>query len=219
MHPLIGPRSPAFANSLHLGPRSPAFAGSLHRGPRSPAFAGSLRLVAIVVLAATRAHAEPLPPGSIGGAFGGVSGAGVDAKRIGYGYQVGLMASWQPMKTERKFGWTFRGALLFSQLYNGTAAQIEPTIKTVQMDVTVGVRFRPWASPSRYLTLRAGGELLRANEKIPPLDQRAFLGGIGSVGFDQYAYGFLFSVDVRYGLLGNGPGELALLIGIGRAGP
>ena len=29
----LGPRSAAFAGSLHLGPRSPAFAGSLHLGP------------------------------------------------------------------------------------------------------------------------------------------------------------------------------------------
>jgi hypothetical protein len=176
-------------------------------------------LVAIVVLAATRATAEPLPSGAIGGAFGGVSGAGADAKRIGFGYQVGLQASWQPTSTERKWGWTLRGTTLFSQLYGGTAAQIESTIRTVQMDLTVGLRFRPWATPSRYLTLRAGGELLRANEPLPPLEQRAFIGGIGSIGFDQYAFGFLFSVDVRYGLIGSGPSELGLLIGIGHAGP
>ncbi|MDB4953915.1 MAG: hypothetical protein JWO36_1484 [Myxococcales bacterium] len=174
----------------------------------------------LLVVLAQPAHSEPLPSGAIGGAIGGVSGTGPDAKRIGFGYQVGIQASWQPTSTERKIGWTLRGALLFGQLYTGSAPQIDPTIRTVQMDLTIGARFRPWATPSRFLTLRGGAELLRTNEPIPPLNSRAFLGGIASVGFDQYAFGFLFSIDVRYGLIAtSGPSELGLLLSIGRAGP
>ncbi|HEY5922925.1 MAG TPA: hypothetical protein VIV11_14700, partial [Kofleriaceae bacterium] len=99
-------------------------------------------------------------------------------------------------------------------------AQVDSELHTMQMDLTLGLRFRPWNTASRYLTVRAGGELLRSNEPIPPLMQRAFVGGIASVGLDQYVGTFMFNVDVRYGLIGNeGPRELALLIGVGLTGP
>jgi hypothetical protein len=93
------------------------------------------------------------------------------------------------------------------------------------MDLTAGMRFRPWTTPRRYLTARVGAELLRTNEPIPDSDEpgaemrRAFVGGIASVGFDQYIYDFMLSVDVRYGLIGDGPSQLALLVGFGVTGP
>jgi hypothetical protein len=87
------------------------------------------------------------------------------------------------------------------------------------MDFTLGLRFRPWTSVSRYLTMRGGGEFLRTNEPIPPLNQRSFVGGIASVGIDWYLGGNLLSFDVRYGLIGSGPDEIALLVGWGRTGP
>jgi len=165
--------------------------------------------------------ADPLPSGSIGFVFGVLSGTGADAKRLGYGYyQFGMQASWAHTHTDSRLGWSVRAATMFGTLYNGTAAQIEPELRTMQMDLTAGLRFRPWATPSRYLTARAGGELLRTNEPVPPKMQRAFLGGIASVGLDQYVGGFMFSVDVRYGLIGiNEPTELALLVGVGLTGP
>lgn len=183
-------------------------------------------LVATAVLGglaspASRAHAEDLPPGTIGFVFGVLSGTGADAKRLGFGfYQFGMQAAWQPMSAEQSLGWSIRWATMFGTLYNGTAPQIESELHTMQMDLMIGLRYRPWAAPTRYLTARIGGELLRANEPIPPAMQRAFLGGIASVGLDQYVGGFMFNVDVRYGLIGNeGPRELALLVGVGLAGP
>ena len=59
-----------------------------------------------IVLVSASAHAEPLPPGTIGPLTGALSGTGADAKRIGYGiYSFGLQASWHPMTTERTRGW------------------------------------------------------------------------------------------------------------------
>ena len=181
-------------------------------------------LAACVVLALASpapARAEELPPGTIGFMFGVLSGTGADAKRLGFGfYQFGMQAAWQPQATERAWGWSVRWGTMFGTLYNGSAAQIDTQLHTMQMDLQVGLRFRPWKTPSRYLTARAGGELLRSNQPIPPLMQRAFLGGIASVGLDQYVGGFMFNVDVRYGLIGNdGPRELALLVGVGVTGP
>jgi hypothetical protein len=183
----------------------------------------ALAACAVLALAgrAPSARADDLPPGTIGFVFGVLSGTGADASRLGYGfYQFGMQAAWQPTSTERAWGFSLRWGTMFGTLYNGTAAQIDTTLHTMQMDLMVGVRFRPWKTPSRYLTARAGAELLRANEPIPPMDQRAFLGGIASVGLDQYVGGFMFNVDVRYGLIGNeGPRELALLVGVGLTGP
>ncbi len=49
---------------------------------------------------------------------------------------------------------------------------------------------------------------------------RDFVGPIASVGIDQYAYGsFLISVDVRYGLIADGPGQIGIVIAAGFAGP
>jgi hypothetical protein len=180
-------------------------------------------LVVTAVLAglASSARAEPLPQGTLGFVFGVLSGTGADAKRLGYGfYQFGMQAAWQPAYTERRWGFTVRAGTMFGTLYSGSAAQIDSQLHTMQMDLSVGLRFRPWLTPSRYLTARVGGELLRTNEPIPPLMHRAFAGGIASVGLDQYVGGFMFNVDVRYGLIGNdGPSQLALLVGVGLTGP
>ena len=186
---------------------------------------GALAAAVVVVLAATAAHAEPLPPGAIGIFTGAISGSGADAKRIGAGYyQIGLQASWQPTTTESRYGWTLRWGAMFGALYGGSAQHIEPSLHTVQMDLTIGLRLRPWTSVTRYLTLRGGGELMRANEPIPtddsPMGHRAFVGAIASVGIDQYVGTVMFDIDVRYSMIGGtGPSELALLLGIAFAGP
>jgi hypothetical protein len=188
-----------------------------------------LRLVAAVALCALvplPAAAEPLPSGYIGPLFGGTSGTGADNKRLGYGViPFGLQAAWQPTTTERPYGWTIRWSTMFGRLYNGNAAKIDDLLLTVQMDVMVGVRYRPWATPRRYLTLRGGGELLRVNQPIPrtsddTMTHRNFLGGVASIGLDQYLPGsFMMNVDVRYGLIGTGPEQLSVLVGIGFTGP
>jgi len=183
-------------------------------------------VAAVVVAVAGPAAAENLPSGALGVVGGVPAGTGADAKLMGVGYQYGLQASWQPTSSDRAYGYTVRWATLIGALYNASAAQVENTLSTVTMDLTVGVRFRPWATPRRYLTARAGASLLRANEPIPDSDdpsaemRRAFVGGIGVVGFDQYISTFgLFSVDVRYGLIGDGPSQIALLVGFGMVGP
>lgn len=178
-------------------------------------------VVGALALGAVPAVADPLPQGTIGFMFGVLSGTGADAKRLGYGfYQFGMQAAWQPTFTERPWGWTLRWGTMFGTLFDGSAAQIDTQLHTMQMDLSVGLRYRPWQTPSRYLTARVGGELLRANEPIPPLMQRSFVGGIASVGLDQYVGGFMFNVDVRYGLIApDAPTSVAVIVGVGLTGP
>jgi len=176
--------------------------------------------VSIVVLgAAGAASAEPLPSGSIGLLGGAASGTGADANRLGFGYQLGAQAAWQPMATENRFGWAVKWSFVFGTMYSAGAASVGDELLTLQMDLMLGVRVRPGINPSRYVALRAGGELLRTNQTVPPQMQRAFAGGVASVGLDQYAYGFLFNLDVRVSQIGTGPTIIALMFGASKTGP
>lgn len=168
---------------------------------------------------ARAAAAEPLPPGSLGVFAGVASGTGVDANRLGFGYQIGGHAAWQPMVTERRIGWGLKWSVAFGTMYDAGAASVGDTLKTLHMDLMLGIRVRPGVNPSRYLTLRGGGQLLRANQEVPPSRERGFWGGAASVGIDQYAYGFLFNIDVRLNQIGSGPTIIALVLGAGKTGP
>jgi len=164
---------------------------------------------------AAPARAEPLPSGSMGVMFGAGAGTGRYAHQLGLGYyQFGAQAAWQPMATERRFGWSLKWSFLFGTMYQAEAARIDLYLRTLQMDFMAGIRFRPGVSPTRYLALRGGVELFRTNELIAPTNQRAFVGPVAAAAFEQYAFGaILFNVDVRYGLIGSGPTEIAALVG------
>jgi hypothetical protein len=183
-----------------------------------------MRAIALLAVIAYAPHsaAEVMPSGSMGVIAGGYAATGADAKRLGYGYVLpffSFSASWQPMTTDRRVGWTARWTTITTSAYNPVAGQVAD-LETLQMDLTFGVRVRPGDSPRRYLTLRAGPALLRANQTIPPKMQRAFLGPTSSVGFQQYLLGtrFMLDLDLRYGLIG-GPSELGLTAGISINGP
>jgi hypothetical protein len=180
-------------------------------------------LMLAVVAAPVQARAEALPSGSMGILLGGTAGTGADANRLGVGVIVwppSFQASWQPMTTERRIGWTARWTTMFSSSYVAEAAQVAD-LETMQMDLTLGVRIRPGSNFRRYITVRGGGGLFRANQRIPPQMERAFLGGTVSVGVQQYFIGtqFVLDFDVRYGLIGDGPSSIAFTAGISIAGP
>ena len=180
-----------------------------------------MRALVAILLVSSVAAAEPLPSGSLGIMGGLVGGTNADAKHVGFGvYQFGAQAQWQPMTTDRRFGWAVRWSFVFGTLYGGDAAKIDDRLRTLQMDAMVGVRMRPGDDRSRYLTLRVGPELFRANEQIPPYNQRAFIGGVATIGLEQYVKGaILLDFDVHYGIIGNGPAEIGVLIGAAIVGP
>ena len=162
------------------------------------------------------ARAEPLPSGSLGVLFGGGAGTGRYARSLGLGYyQFGAQATWQPMRTERRIAWSLKWQFVFGRMLEAESARIDEVLRTLQMDFMGGIRIRPGTNLRRYLALRAGFELFRANEVIMPDNQRAFVGPVAAIAVEQYAFGaFMFNVDVRYGMIGWGPAEIAVLAGV-----
>jgi hypothetical protein len=180
--------------------------------PTAAAFTAAL---ALGLSAAPAVRAEPLPSGSIGVMFGAGGGTGQYARKLGLGYyQFGAQAAWQPMTTEQRVGWSLKWGFVFGTMYGAESARVQIYLRTLQMDFMAGLRIRPGSNPRRYLALRGGVELFRSNEGIQPDNQRAFVGPVAAAAIEQYAFGaFLFNVDVRYGLIGSGPAEIALLVG------
>jgi hypothetical protein len=165
--------------------------------------------------AASPARAEPLPSGSLGIMFGAGGGTGKYARSLGIGYyQFGAQAAWQPMTTERRVGYSLKWSFVFGTMYNAESARVDLYLRTLQMDFLAGLRIRPGDSRTRYLALRGGVELFRANQPIVPDGSRAFVGPVADAAIEQYAFGaVLFNVDVRYGLIGSGPVAIALFAG------
>ena len=183
--------------------------------PLPPCRAVALAAGLAMGMAAAPARAESLPSGSMGVMFGAGAGTGPYARKLGVGYyKFGAQAAWQPMTREQRVGWSLKWAFAFASMYGAEAARIDIYLRTFQMDFMAGLRLRPGASPRRFLALRGGVELFRSNEVIER-NQRAFVGPVAAVAIEQYAFGaFMFNVDVRYGLIGAGPAEIALLAGV-----
>ena len=178
---------------------------------RAPAIFAAVALLA----AGLPARGEPLPSGSLGIMFGAGGGTGRYARSIGLGYhQFGAQAAWQPMTTERRIGYSLKWSFAFGTMHNAESARVDLYLRTLQMDFLAGLRIRPGESRTRYLALRGGVELFRANQPIQPDASRAFVGPVADAAIEQYAFGaVLFNVDLRYGLIGSGPAEIALFAG------
>jgi hypothetical protein len=176
-------------------------------------------LALMAVLCLSTAHADPLPPGSIGVFFGAGSGTGADAKRLGYGYLLGAQAAWQPMDTSQRINWAAKWSVTFGTMTDADVARVNSDLLILKMDLMPGLRIRPGETPSRFVTLRAGGMVMRTDQIIPDKMTRSFFGPIASVGLDQYLGGFLLSIDLRYSMIGLGPSELGLVIGFAKTGP
>lgn len=182
---------------------------------RAPSVLGWLVALAVVAIALPARAQAALPSGSLGIMFGAGGGTGRYARSLGLGYyQFGAQAAWQPMTIEQRIGWSLKWSFVFGTMYNAESARIDLYLRTLQMDFLAGLRIRPGQSALRYLALRGGLELLRANEPIRPDGQRAFVGPVASAAIEQYAFGaVLFNVDVRYGMIGSGPSAIALFAG------
>src|SRR5262249_31313882 len=113
---------------------------------------GAVGVVTLWVLGLLEApaRADSLPPGSLGLVVGAARGTGIDASRLGFGYQVGGQAAWQPMESEQRLGWALKWSFVFGTMYDAGAASVGDELLTLQMDLLLGVRIRPGVNPSRY---------------------------------------------------------------------
>ena len=101
--------------------------------------------------------------------------------RLRHLQRIGGMAAWQPISTERRWGWAVRWSTLFGHEWDASAAKrsrqiYSPSTWTSSASACGSGRGR--RRENRYLTARAGGMLLRSNEPDPAEEQRAFLGGV-----------------------------------------
>ena len=193
----------------------------------------SLLVALVVTAAAPAARADEVPAGSLGLVGALASGTFADASRLGYGYQIGAQAAYQPVGTGRRIGYSVKWSFVFGTMYDASSVRVGDQLLTFQMDLMGGLRIRPGTDASRYVTLRLGPQLMRTNQVIPTMDdqtQRAFLGAVASIGLDQYGGlpwlggRFLYSLELRLCQIDiptvrTSPTTLAIMFGLGKTGP
>jgi hypothetical protein len=172
---------------------------------------------AIGLCAAPRAAAAEELPSSALTVLGGVrKGASEVSDDIGYGWSIGLAATWQPMTVGQRLGWGIGWSLMWSWFGHEPASRITGTLDLIELDLVLRARFAPTPSPGRILTVGAGAMLLRANERLPPDDDRSYIGPFVEVGYEHLVYGALTgTLHLRLGPLGNGPSIASAILGIG----
>jgi hypothetical protein len=174
--------------------------------------------LAIGMSGAPAARAEDLPPGRIavvGGLRHGTSGVADD---IGLGWSFGIEAAWQPMTVGQRLGYAVSWSLHWAWFGDQPAARITGSLDMIQLDAAFRVRLAPTPAPGRCLTLGLGGTLLRASERIPPDDDRSYLGPFAELGYEHLAFGsFTATLHFRLGPIATGPTILSALFGIGIA--
>jgi len=174
--------------------------------------------VVVLIIATSAARADDLPPSRLSLLGALRHGTGEVSSSIGYGESIGLEASWQPMAVGQRLGWGVAWSLLWTWYGDQPAARITGSLDTLELDVALRVRFAPTPSPGRVLTVGIGGMLLRSNERLPPDDERAYLGPFGEIGYEHLAWGAVTAtIHVRLGPVGTGPTIASALLGIGVA--
>lgn len=167
--------------------------------------------------AARPARAEDLPPAKLALVSGVRHGASEVSDVIGYGWTMGVEADWQPMAVGQRLGWGVGWTLLWSWFGPEPAARVAGTLDLIELDAVLRVRFAPTPRPGRVLTVGGGGMLLRSNERLPPDDDRAYLGPFVELGYEHLAFGALTAtIHVRLGPF-TGPTIASALVGVGIA--
>jgi hypothetical protein len=165
----------------------------------------------------SNAQAERLPSGTIGASTVVMTGTGSTRKQLGVGFGIGFTAAWQPMRADQFIGYGIRWStqfLFFNYLDQADAARINSRLKMYQADL--GVRARVTIAPRNFLTLGGGLALLRSTEPVVAQGTKSWAGPFGAIGFERYVLGgLLMTIDLRYGLLTQGPTSLGLSLTLG----
>lgn len=171
--------------------------------------------IAAATLSGTPALAEDLPSSALTILNGLRHGASDVSDDIGYGWTIGLSATWQPMTVGQRFGWGVGWSLMWTWFGDEPASQITGGLALIELDVYLRARFAPTPSPGRVLTVGAGGMLLRSNERLPPDGDRSYFGPLVEVGYEHLVYGpITATLHLRLGPL-TGPSIASAILGVG----
>jgi len=176
-------------------------------------------LIVVAVLGfSTLARADDLPPSRLSLIGALRHGTGTVSDDIRYGESIGIEAAWQPMSVGQRLGWGIGWSLMWSWFGDQPAARITGSLDLLELALALRVRFAPTPSPGRVLTVGGGGMLLRSNERLPPDDERSYLGAFAEVGYEHLAWGALtLTLHVRLGPVGTGPTLASAVLGVGVA--
>jgi hypothetical protein len=167
-----------------------------------------------VLLASGTARADEMPKGRMAAAFGIRNGTEALGSDFGLGVLYGVQAAWEPMPDGSRIGYAIQWEVLRGDFGNDPAA-ITGGLEILEMSLGARLRFAP-QDPARTLFLGGGGSLLRSNAPLPPDEKRNYAGGFAGLGLEQLVYRrALLTLEVRYGLIGNGPGSLSVVLGVG----
>jgi len=170
-------------------------------------------VVAAILMAAGAAEAQKLPKSRIAGLIGIRNGTRALGSDFGLGFLYGVQAAWEPMIAGSRFGYAIQWEVVRGNFGSDPAA-ITGSLDILEMSASARLRFAP-TDPARTVFLGGGGALLRGNAPLPPDDERSYAGGFAGFGLEQLAYGALMTVEVRYGLIGDGPGALSVMLSLG----
>jgi hypothetical protein len=173
---------------------------------------------ALFALALTAAHAPParadeVPSGRLAGVVGIRTGTGSLDDHFGLGGVYGVEAAWEPLPEGRRVGYAIVWGLLRGDFGSDPAA-ITGQLDIIELSLGARLRFAP-REPARSLFIGGGGALLRANTPLPPDQRRDYAGGFVGFGVEQRIWKLMMTLEVRYGLLGTGPGLLSVQLGAG----
>jgi len=177
---------------------------------------------AAVICAAVALLSASAPPAAANseiprGKFGVLAGlrqhTGELGNQYGFGWLIGLSAGYQPPLGDSRFSIGGDWGVLWGRFNSD-----DPSIALDQLflvEMHFGLKFRAALTESepRFITASSGVTLVRADAAIPPDEKKIYAGGYAAVGIDQYlANRYLVALEARYGLIGNGPASLTLLL-------
>jgi len=171
-------------------------------------------VVALLVLVAAPAAAQTVPRGRMAAMIGVRNGTRALGSDFGLGVLYGVQAAWEPMLEGSHFGYAVQWEVLRGDFFSDPAA-ITGGLEILEMSLGARLRVAP-RDPARTIFLGGGGSLLRSNAPLPPDEERAYIGGFAGGGVEQLiGRHLLLTVEVRYGMIGNGPGALSVMLGVG----
>lgn len=192
--------------------RAPTAVRATARRPRRTRC--GVALLAVVSSLAGRAAAEP-PPGRMTGLLGVRIGSQAFDDAYGQARLVGLEAAWEPLSPGQRLGYAIHWNVLWGD-YGADEAALTGELDVVELALGARLRLIPAGDTRRSLFLGGGVALLRANNPLPPDDAKDYVGGFAGGGISQFvADRLVLTMELRYGLLGAGPGSLSVLVGVG----